>query len=243
MTNLLLDDIIIPHRDRSVTMWDIIESRYEMSETIMTNYEQWLNMAEMPENKRKILEATIRLYSKQGISNTSTSQIAKEAGFSKALIFKFFTNKHDLTMNLLTPILDHILPAFTSNFFEDLEKKAEVKEIIHYIVFNRYQFLMENKEIVLIFLSEILINEELQQDFFSYIDSNNKNNWTREHSLFSKIDEKITLTSLFSAIASQILMLFVQCLIFNKKMTEQQQNQRLEEIVDLIYNGVKNRKE
>ncbi|OJG80070.1 hypothetical protein RV14_GL000729 [Enterococcus ratti] len=38
-------------------------------------------------------------------------------------------------------------------------------------------------------------------------------------------------------------MLFVQCLIFNKKMTEQQQNQRLEEIVDLIYNGVKNRKE
>ena len=49
-----------------------------MSETIMTNYEQWLNMAEMPENKRKILEATIRLYSKQGISNTSTSQIAKK---------------------------------------------------------------------------------------------------------------------------------------------------------------------
>ncbi len=28
-------------------------------------------------------------------------------------------------------------------------------------------------------------------------------------------------------------MLFVQCLIFNKKMTEQQQNQRLEEIVEL----------
>ena len=83
MTNLLLDDIIIPHRDRSVTIWDIIESRYEMSETIMTNYEQWLNMAEMPENKRKILEATIRLYSKQGISNTSTSQIAKEVVFQK----------------------------------------------------------------------------------------------------------------------------------------------------------------
>ncbi len=126
MTNLLLDDTIIPHRDRSVTMWDIIESRYEMSETIMTNYEQWLNMAEMPEKKRKILEATIRLYSKQGISNTSThSQIAKEAGFSKALIFKFFTNKHDLAMNLLTPILDHILPAFTSDFFENLEKKQK----------------------------------------------------------------------------------------------------------------------
>ena len=88
-------------------------------------------------------------------------------------------------MNLLTPILDHILPAFTSDFLKIL-KKAEVKEIIHYIVFNRYQFLMENKEIVLIFLSEILINEELQQDFFSYIDSNNKNNWTREHSLFRK---------------------------------------------------------
>ena len=67
-------------------------------------------------------------------------------------------------MNLLTPILDHILPAFTSDFLKIL-KKAEVKEIIHYIVFNRYQFLMENKEIVLIFLSEILINEELQQDF------------------------------------------------------------------------------
>ena len=36
-------------------------------------------------------------------------------------------------MNLLTPILDHILPAFTSDFLKIL-KKAEVKEIIHYIV-------------------------------------------------------------------------------------------------------------
>lgn len=197
----------------------------------------------MPENKRKILEATIKLYSKQGISNTSTSQIAKEAGFSKALIFKFFNNKHDLTMNLITPVLEHILPAFTSNFFEDLEKNTEVKEIIHYIVFNRYQFLMENKDIVLIFLSEIMINEELQQKFFIYIHSSNKFDWTKEKSHFLKINEQITLPSLFSAIASQILMLFVQCMIFNKEMTKQQQNQRLEEIVILIYNGVKNRRE
>lgn len=214
-----------------------------MSQSILSNYEQWLNLAEMPENKRKILEATIKLYSKQGISNTSTSQIAKEAGFSKALIFKFFTNKHDLTMNLITPVLEHILPAFTFNFFEDLEKNTEVKEIIHYIVFNRYQFLMKNKDIVLIFLSEIMINEELQQKFFLYIHSSNKPDWTKEKSHFLKINEQITLPSLFSAIASQILMLFVQCMIFNKEMTKQQQNQRLEEIVILIYNGVKNRKE
>lgn len=214
-----------------------------MSESIVSNYEQWLNLAEMPENKRKILEATIKLYSKQGIYNTSTSQIAKEAGLSKALIFKFFTNKHDLTMNLITPVLDHILPVFTSDFFGDLEKNTEVKEIIRYIVFNRYQFLIENKDIVLIFLSEIMVNEGLQQKFFSYIDSNNKIMWLKEKPHFLKINEQITLLSLFLAIASQILMLFVQCTIFNKEMTKQQQNQRLEEIVTLIYNGVKNRKE
>lgn len=99
-----------------------------MSESIVSNYEQWLNLAEMPENKRKILEATIKLYSKQGISNTSTSQIAKEAGLSKALIFKFFTNKHDLTMNLITPVLDHILPVFTSDFLEILKKHRSKRD-------------------------------------------------------------------------------------------------------------------
>lgn len=224
-------------------MQNIIESWYNMSETIMTNYKQWLNLATMPENKRKILETTIRLYSKQGIANTSTNQIAREAGFSKALVFKFFTSKHDLTMNLITPVFEHILPIFTADFFEDLEKKEEIKEVIHYIVFNRYHFLMKNKDIVLIFLSEILINEELQQELFSYLDSSTKNIWTRKSPLLLKMDKQITLTGLFSAIASQIIMLFVQCLIFNKEMTKQQQNQRLEEIVNLIYNGVQNRKD
>lgn len=62
----------------------------------------------------------------------------KEAGFLKVLIFKFFINKYDLMMNLFIFILDYILFVFIFDFFEDFEKKVEVKEIIYYIVFNCY---------------------------------------------------------------------------------------------------------
>ena len=211
-------------------------------ETIIDNYKIWLNFSQMPENKRRILEATIKLYSEQGISGTSTSQIAKEAGFSKALFFKFFSSKDDLTMELIEPLISHVLPSFTFDFFKNSKTDMDLKSVISYIVYNRYQFLENNKELILVFCSEFLVNEKLRKIFIDYIEKNNK----KFSSVISstlvdnpELDNVISKRTFIYSMVSQILMFFLENHLFGKELDLKDKNRRLDEIVTLIYKGVK----
>ncbi len=46
--------------------------------------------------KEKIIEATVRLAMAKGFANTRTAEIAREAGVSEGLIFKYFPTKNQL---------------------------------------------------------------------------------------------------------------------------------------------------
>ena len=50
---------------------------------------------------RKILDAAFKLMAKNGYETTSISQIAKEAGVSKGLMYNYFESKEDLLKALL----------------------------------------------------------------------------------------------------------------------------------------------
>ena len=56
--------------------------------TILNNYQDWLEHHKMPAGKKKTLVAAIELFSQQGYNGTSTAQIAEKAGISQATIFK-----------------------------------------------------------------------------------------------------------------------------------------------------------
>src|SRR5690606_42128030 len=51
--------------------------------------------------KEKILEAALVLFAKNGYADTSTKEIAANAGVSEALIFKHFGNKDNLLSQLI----------------------------------------------------------------------------------------------------------------------------------------------
>jgi AcrR family transcriptional regulator len=51
--------------------------------------------------KQQIIDAALLLFSDRGFQGTSTSLIAKEAGVSEALIFKYFSNKNKLLVYLI----------------------------------------------------------------------------------------------------------------------------------------------
>jgi len=48
------------------------------------------------DTKEKIMQATIRVAAENGLANTRTSEIAREAGVSEGLIFKYFPTKKAL---------------------------------------------------------------------------------------------------------------------------------------------------
>lgn len=53
-------------------------------------------MNKVEASKEKIIEATVKLAMAKGFANTRTAEIAKEAGVSEGLIFKYFPTKNRL---------------------------------------------------------------------------------------------------------------------------------------------------
>ena len=76
--------------------------------TILHNYQDWLEHHKMPAGKKKTLVAAIELFSQQGYNGTSTAQIAEKAGISQATIFKYFKTKSDLLSEIMQPMISKV---------------------------------------------------------------------------------------------------------------------------------------
>lgn len=58
-------------------------------------------MGKVEETIENIMEATVRVALEKGFANTRTSDIAKEAGISEGLIFKYFPTKNHLFATII----------------------------------------------------------------------------------------------------------------------------------------------
>lgn len=59
------------------------------------------------EKKKKIIDAAIREFSKDGYINASTNNIVKEAGIAKGALFNYFGNKKSLYLYILDYMIDY----------------------------------------------------------------------------------------------------------------------------------------
>lgn len=97
------------------------------------------------ESKRKILNAAFKLMANHGYESTSISQIAKEAGVSKGLMYNYFDSKEDLLKGLIddaTSQADQVMGAIVTDnpkqtlenlfhwFFDELRNNLEMWRLI-----------------------------------------------------------------------------------------------------------------
>lgn len=134
---------------------------------ILGNYRDWLEHHQMPAGKKKTLAAAIELFSQKGYNGTSTAQIANRAGISQATIFKYFKTKSDL----LTEIMQPMIPELKKAFLPQLKAHTNLEEAVHFIVQDRFQFLVQNAELIKILVQECLVNAELRQALLANIES------------------------------------------------------------------------
>lgn len=134
---------------------------------ILGNYRDWLEHHQMPAGKKKTLAAAIELFSQKGYNGTSTAQIANRAGISQATIFKYFKTKSDL----LTEIMQPMIPELKKAFLPQLKAHTNLEEAVHFIVQDRFQFLVQNAELIKILIQECLVNAELRQALLANIES------------------------------------------------------------------------
>lgn len=116
------------------------------------------------DTREKILETAMRLFSAQGYSNTSLSQVAKDANVSKALIFWHFENKEQLFRTAIQRTLE---PYFI-NVVDEIEGRDEAAQI-RLLIDRYYGFVAENIYSVKFFLGLILREEKHPDDVVGHM--------------------------------------------------------------------------
>jgi AcrR family transcriptional regulator len=114
--------------------------------------------------REKIIETAMRLFSTQGYSNTSLSQVAKEAQVSKALIFWHFENKE----SLFRTAVQRTFEPYIINVMDDLEGLSEVDQIKR-LVDEYYTFVSKNIYSVKFLLALILREEKHPDDLVAHM--------------------------------------------------------------------------
>ena len=131
-----------------------------MDKTIFESLEDYLEEADYPQGKKKIMRSAVDLMSTKGYNGTSTLHIAEHAGLSQATLFKYFKTKVDL----LTAILHPVVPGLFGSFFDELLTFETTEEKVHYLVHNRMTYLKKNRALMKIILHEIFSNKKLRNE-------------------------------------------------------------------------------
>lgn len=131
-----------------------------MDKTIFESFEDFLEEADYPQGKKKIMRSAVDLISTKGYNGTSTLHIAEHAGLSQATLFKYFKTKIDL----LTAILHPVIPGLFGSFFEELLTFETTEERVHYLVHNRMTYLKKNRALMKIILHEMFSNNKLRYE-------------------------------------------------------------------------------
>ncbi|AME10089.1 MULTISPECIES: TetR/AcrR family transcriptional regulator [Gemella] len=182
---------------------------------ILMSYTEYLSEANMPAGKKKIILAAIDLFSKKGFHGTSTAKIAETAGMSQATLFKYFKTKDDL----LNSIISIGFPPILASFVAGINQEKNLKDMIHLLVFNRFEFMKKNQKLVRIFFQEFIINKEFNSNLKNMIKNDPINSKLKTlHLILLKSDKRfnnnLNITQVLRIIVGPLFAYFSQCFIF-----------------------------
>lgn len=105
----------------------------------------------MTDTKVKILNSALKLFSQKGFLGTTTKEIAKEAKVAEVTLFRYFTSKENLFIEVLKsqsflPTLKDLLPKL-----KNMEYKKSLKTIAKYY----FDLLTKKKDLICIMHTEI----------------------------------------------------------------------------------------
>ena len=86
------------------------------------------------ENKTSILDAAEKIFAQKGYSLTSVDDIAEEAQFSKATIYRYFVSKKELFMDIVFRAIDEAYVQISQIKDKQLSAEEKLRELVTYIV-------------------------------------------------------------------------------------------------------------
>jgi AcrR family transcriptional regulator len=194
--------------------------------------------------KLKIMDTAIRMISTLGFNATTTAVIAREAGLSETLIFKYFKNKQNLLREIgnlavaqvfenisLIPLMENI----------NLTKDYPLRKFLFSIAMERFKFIEKNLELIKILTVEMQYNynllEQVKQTVFPKV-------FEATGSVQQLIAAKLNLTPAQSQAITRIwvgtfLSLAIQKYLLNIEFKPDEIETELENVLDVIEHYVK----
>lgn len=186
-----------------------------MKKAIFASYKDWLNEQKMPKGKRATLLSALDLFAEHGYDGTSTMAIAEHANVSQATIFKYFKTKEDLLKAIVVPVVNNLLPDYRDDFLNQVPapEKLTIRQMVHFFITNRFEFLQQNAQAVTIFFSELLINQEIRKIFVQFAEETQP---VFMEVIYNRLEntghlrEEMTPLSVFRTVGGQLLTYFFQ---------------------------------
>lgn len=102
-------------------------------------------VTEIPEKKKDLMEATLKLVSSHGLEGVSTALIAKEANVGMGTLYRYFESKEELLRSVFESLREEMLLVVMegigrseASIFEQF--KSIVKSLANYYVEHRLEF-------------------------------------------------------------------------------------------------------
>lgn len=153
-----------------------------------------------------IMQAALELFGHNGYQGTSISQIAKEAGVSKGLIYNYFESKEDLLKQIILDAIDkgaHIMDDAINDFDDPIEQlNAMLETTIDMVKSNMHYWKL---------MTTLAFQEEALKPFEGILKEKNKEAIEAFTALFAKIGVKDPFKEalLFAAATDGMMMHFM----------------------------------
>ena len=122
------------------------------------------------EKQQRIIESAIKLFAEKGYSNTSTAEIAKEAGVAEGTIYKHYGTKEDLLLSVIVPFLKEFVPAQAKEVLQiAAPPDYTFRQILKTFLMNRTEFLKENRELFRVLVKEFFYRDGIKKELLPYI--------------------------------------------------------------------------
>lgn len=194
---------------------------------------------EAKQTEELILRAAERLFLEQGFKETTTAQIAKEAGCNSALVHYYFRTKE----KLFARIFESKIELYLQGLFIELDELQSVEELVRYTVHSHWRFMLEHSSLAIFILKEILMMSERTRFFVERHLEMRAHASQKIELLLAReaargnsyqIDAAAILRLILSLDGSYFAQLLIRCKAFDQEPNPEEVSALQEEIITII---------
>lgn len=193
--------------------------------------------------QQQILESAIKLFAEKGYANTSTNEIAKEAGVAEGTLFRYYKTKETLLLALIVPFMQEMVPKIAEDVVGIIKLQVfeSFEDLLRFFIINRINFIKGSNKIFQIFVKEVLYRDSLRNELIPHMNPQILNYLNDMLNNFKARGEIKDLPNevIVRMVGTFLMGYFVSRFILIPENMLKNEDEEIEILIELILNGIK----